>query len=471
MPLKSLSLLLAATLVGSCAFPGTPPKHRQPPVDVPPSWDTTAPEGRIDGWLEEFDAPALTRLVHEAVARNFDLQSAASRVEAARAQAAIAGGDRLPRVQATVGASRSRTRGAAAQAGIGDNPSDRFELQGQVSWEADLWGRLSDEARAARADWQAAQADYEAARLSLAANIARSWFNVIEARAQTRLARDTVESFEKSLETIESRFRQGIGEALDVRLARNNLAGGRANLLQRQRQQRNLTRSLEILAGRYPAAQIELPETLPDISAPVPAGLPARLLERRPDLVAADSRLNASGYRLAGAQKNRLPGITLTANGGTSSDALRSLVDVDLLVWTVAANLIQPIFEGGRLAAQRDLARARDREALNDYAQKALTAFREVEDALDSESYLVEQEDASRTAAREARAAERLAQDQYRRGLTGIITLLESQRRKFNADSALIDITNLRLQNRIDLHLALGGNFDSRSRSQTALVE
>lgn len=469
MPVKPALALLASILAAACASPGAPPADRRPPVDVPASWSTEAPSGPLGGWLADLGTPALTRLVHEAVTRNFDLQSAASRVQAARAQARIAGADTLPRIQATAGASRSER--ATADAGIVDNPSNHFEVQGQVSWEADLWGRLSDESRATREEWQAAMADYDAARLSLAANVARRWFDVIAAQAQTRLARDTVESFSKSLDTIENRYRQGIGDALDVRLARNNLAAARANLAQRRRQQRNLTRALETLAGRYPAALAEPPDTLPDITSAVPAGLPAGLLERRPDLVAANARLNASGYRVAGADKNRLPGIALTASGGTSSNALRDLVDVDLLVWTVAASLTQPIFEGGRLAAQRDLARARDREALNDYASKALTAFREVEDALDSESYLADQEEASRTAAREARAAEELAEDQYRRGLTGIITLLESQRRKFNADSSLIDVANSRLQNRIDLYLALGGDFEDGSAARTALAE
>lgn len=472
-PFLSLVIFAAA----GCAAPGPMPDERQPPVEFPGSWragdrgDAGTRDGRITAWLEEFRDPALTELVEEARAGNLELRAAASRVNAARAQARIAGADPLPALQLAGGAGRTK-RSGVNQTGLVENPSNSYELRGQLSWEADLWGRLSDSTRAARADWHAATADYRAARLSLAANIARRWFDVIESRAQTRLARDTVESFEKSLATIENRYRQGIGEALDVRLARNNLAVARANLSQRRRQQRNLVRGLETLLGRYPSGAMDrLPDTLPEISISVPAGLPAQLLERRPDLVAAESRLEAAGFRLAGARKNRLPGLTLTANGGTSSDALKDLVDLDFFVWTIAANLVQPIFQGGRLDAQRQLAEARDDEALNNYAQAALTAFREVEDALDSEAYLVEQFQASRTAAEEAQAAEVLALDQYRRGLTGIIILLESQRRKFNADSALIAVINLRLQNRINLHLALGGDFDTQHPGQTASAE
>jgi len=470
MPLKPLSLLLVAVVAGGCAAPGTAPENRQPAVRIPNSWGTNVSEGRINGWLTEFGDPELTRLVNEAVAHNFELKSAAGRVQEARAQARITAADRLPQTQVTAAATHSEA-GSAADSVAPGGASDRLELQGQLSWEADLWGRLSDESRAAYSDWRAARADYDGARLSLAANIARQWFAVIDARAQTRLARETVESFRKSLETIENQYRQGLGAALDVRLARNNLAAAHANLMQRQRQEHNLTRGLEILAGRYPAGEMKLPETLPDISRPVPAGLPAQLLERRPDLVAAASRLEASGYRLAASEKNRLPDISLTAGGGNSSSALRRLLDLDSFVWTLAANVVQPVFQGGRLSSERDLAAARDDQAVNDYAETTLTAFREVEDALDSEAYLVAQEQATRNAAREAHAAETLAEEQYRRGLTDIVTLLEAQRRKFNADSALIEVTNLRLQNRIDLHLALGGDFKSGAEPQTASSE
>lgn len=470
MSVRIISTLLVMVSMAGCAQHATAPDQRGPPVDIPSSWQAGGSEGRVDAWLADFREPALEGLVAEALARNFELRSAASRVAAARAQARIVGADRQPQLQLAGTASRSK-RGTERNTQFTDDATDRFELSGQLSWEADLWGRLSDQARAARTDLRAAKADYEAARLSLAANIARQWYNVVEARAQRRLAENTVASFEQSLDTIENRYRQGIADSLEVRLARNNLASARATMLQRRRQQHNLVRGLEILAGRYPAGALEQPATLPAVPDPVPAGLPDQLLERRPDLQAAESRLRAAGYRLSSEEKNRLPGVALTASAGTASDALRDVMDLDDFIWTLAANLTQPIFQGGRLEAQRDLAAARDHEALNDYAQTALTAFREVEDALDSEAWLTDQERAARTAAEEARAAEELALDQYRRGLTEIITLLESQRRRFNADSALIEVVNLRLQNRINLHLALGGGFETPPGRHTAGAE
>lgn len=469
MPYKILVLLLGVTSTAGCALQDKSAADRTPSIDIPASWRADASPEPVKAWLADFRDPALISLVEEAVIRNFQLRSAASRVRAARAQARIAGAEPRPRAQLAASANRSR-RGAAGTV-LPESTSDRWELSGQLSWEADLWGRLSDAARAARADWRASEADFAAARLSLAANIARQWFNVIEVQAQQRLAEDTVESFETSLATVENRYRQGIGDALDVRLARNNLETARAGLLQRRRQHQNLVRGLEILAGRYPSGAMPQSGSLPELPGPVPAGLPSQLLERRPDLLAAETRLRAAGFRLAGAEKNRLPAIALTANAGTSSDALRNLIDLDYLIWNLAANLAQPVFQGGRLAAERDLAAARDDEALQDYAHAVLTAFREVEDALDSDTWLLAQEQAARRAAEEAREAETLALDQYRRGLTEIITLLEAQRRKFNADSALIEIVNLRVQNRIDLHLALGGAFERPGERRAAGVD
>jgi len=470
MPFRCTFLVTVAVVLAGCALPRSQPGQAELPLAVPGSWQSGAMPGQVGDWLRQFRDPALTKLVEEAVSVSFELRGAASRLRAAGASARIAGAGRWPRLQVSGTGERS-DRGGSLDTGVGGTRSERFELRGQVSWEADLWGRIADDSRAATSELAAARADYRAARLSLAANIARQWFDTSAARAQARLARDTVASFESSLETVEERYRQGIGAALDVRLARNNLADARTNLFQRRRQAKNRGRALETLLGRYPAGDIQPPNSLPAVPQAVPAGLPARLLEQRPDLVAAAARLEAAGYRRASTDKNRLPAISLSASGGASSEALREVIDLDSLIWTLAANIVQPVFQGGRLAAQRELAAARESEALNDYARAALTAFREVEDGLDSESYLSEQENAARAAAAEARQAEKLARDQYKRGLVDIITLLESQRRRFNADSALIEVMNARLLNRINLHLALGGDYSVSPGPRTVSTE
>lgn len=463
-----LMSLVALFVASGCATYTVQSPDSKVPLDIPDQWHYSQSAASVESWFEDIDVPELFTLISEAVGQNFDLQSVSQRVEAARFQAQIAGAARLPQIDVSATGSRDKRSGVNNTSFV-DNPSNQFRLQGQVNWEADIWGRLSDATKAAYSDFEVARANFEAARLSLAANVARQWFNLIEAKQQASLAQETVDSFNSSLDIIESQYRRGIGDALDVHLARSNLATAQANLQLRRRETGNAARVLQILLGRYPDGRLQIPVTLPEIRRSVPAGLPSQLLERRPDLIAAELELRASGYRFLEASKNRLPRLQLTANTGTSSDELRELVDIDFLVWSLIGNVVQPIFQGGRLQAERELAEAREKEALNRYAQAILTAFQEVETALDSESFLWQQVEALDLAATEAQAAEELAVDQYRRGLTNIVTLLESQRRAFNARSSFLAVSNQRLQNRINLYLALGGDF--HLKMQTTDVE
>jgi multidrug efflux system outer membrane protein len=448
MALVVMSLALA--LNGCVTLPTQAP---QPPA-VPAHWQAPSSLENSVGqsWLDDFQAPGLVRLVEGALRHNRDLQATAARMEAARAQARIAGAPLLP--QAELGLDAARGTSASNR-----SPSADFGLQAQIQWEADLWGRLGDAARAAAQDAMAAERDWRAARLSLAAAVARGWFSVIETGQQLRLARHTGESFRRSLEVIEERYRRGLDSALEVRLARTDVAAADANLAARQRELDAAVRSLERLLGRYPGAALEATSELPGMRGQVPAGLPAELLARRPDLLAAEQRLSAAGERLEEARKNRLPTLSLTARGGTASEQLRDLLDWDNLVWRLLAGVVQPLFQGGRLQAEQALAKARHREAWAAYAQAVLTALSEVETALAAEARYREQEISLATATREAREAELLAEARYRQGLVDIITLLESRRRAFDAESTWLRTARERLDNRVGLYLALGGEF------------
>lgn len=448
----SLLLFLAGCMLQN------PTVRDESPLAYSPGWSAGGKPLPVQPWLDDFDDAGLKVLVNEAVGNNFSLKAAAARVSQAQARARIAGADRFPNIDLSAVAARGKTSPGTSQ-GFGGITTDSFRLQGELSWEADLWGRIADRTRAALADAETTEWEYDAARLSLGANVTRAWLDCIEAKRQLRLAEQTVDNFERSLLVVEEQFRRGIGAALDVRLARSNLAAAESNLQQRIRQLRTLLRSLEVLLGRYPYGSVTIPDDFPDLTTPVPVGLPSELLTRRPDLIAAERRLLAAEFRSADAERNRFPRIVLTSNGGTASDELHDLLDLDFSVWSLAANLTQPLFQAGRLEAEREQAAAQVVETYNDYAQTVLTAFNEVEAALDATSYLDEQQTALEVAAREAAAAETLALDQYQRGLTEIITLLESQRRAFNAQSTLLTLINQRLQNRINLHLALGGDF------------
>ncbi len=432
-----------------------------PAVQIPDSWSAEqAPSAPVEPWLDDFDDTALAALAREAVGANFELAANTARFDAAMARAVIAGADRLPVIAAAIDATRSKRALDAGRDGLARRRTT-FTAELDISWEADVWGRLGNLARAAAIDVDVSQSDYSAARLSLAANVARVWFDAAENTLQLRLAERTVASFQSTLDVIEDRFRLGLNSALDVRLARANVA---VAVSQREAEQANLDaarRRLEVLLGRYPAGVLETRADLPVINRTVPAGLPSELLTRRPDLLAAERRLAAADERASAAAKNRLPQLVLTGAGGAGSSDVTDLLDTGALLWRLAAGVTVPVFEGGRLRAQSELADADSREALALYAQALLRALSEVETALSAERYLAGQEQALAEAAQESVLAEELALEQYRAGLVEIITLLESQRRSFDAQQALIRTRNRRLQNRVDLYLALGGDFDA----------
>ncbi|MGI9304807.1 MAG: efflux transporter outer membrane subunit [Gammaproteobacteria bacterium] len=456
----SLLCLLGVCLAGCSVLP----EHRSPPPElgIPPTWAGGAQDSAVQPWLQDFADPVLRVLTEDAVEANHDLRAATARVRAAQADARIGGADRLPQISASFSASRNK-RNSTGGFTVTSARTDNFGLDGEISWEADIWGKLYNQAHAATLDLRVSQAEYNAARLSLAANIARAWFNAIEARLQRDLASDTAENFQNNLEVIEEGFRGGINSALDVRLQRANVATARSRLASEKARYDANVRTLEVLLGRYPSSELKTAAQLPELARDVPAGLPSELLNRRPDLIAARLRLAAADERVNQAQKNLLPSLRLTASGGTSASELRDLVDLDFIVWTLASNLAAPVFQGGRLRAEVERARARDEELLAAYAQTALQAFQEVETAMSAEAWLADQEAALQIAANESKEAEVLALEQYRDGLAGIVTLLESQRRSFDSQSALIQTANQRLQNRVDLYLALGGDFAAPS--------
>jgi multidrug efflux system outer membrane protein len=408
------------------------------------------------GWLSEFDDARMTKLVMEALKHNNNLQSAAHRLRAAKEGTIIGGAARKPTVGASTGYRRSGGENASSSAS--------YSLSLNASWEPDLWGRLRNSDLASRADYSAALADYRGARLSLAANTARSWCNLVTAERQLDLAQRTVISYQKALPVVERRYKAQTLRAVDVKFARNNIASAERTLRSRRLSRNDAARVLEALLGRYPSATIASSSTLPILSQNVPAGLPSELLARRPDLQAARADLFASAQRAEIFRKNLLPSLNL--NGGLSNgdSSIRRAFDPNFLVYSVAASLAQTIYRGGALSAQARAALERNRAKINDYATSALLAFREVESAIDADHSLSEQETFLETEVEQSNLAEKRALDDIALGVEGasFLEYLEAQRRAESARAALIRLRNLRLQNRIDLHLALGGDFATR---------
>lgn len=421
-----------------------------------PAWTAAAASSDVFSardWTADFQDPELQGLIDEALAGNFSLQAAYARLDAARELARMSGAQVWP--SATLNSTGSRYYSEAS-----NMRSDTFTANARVSWELDLWGRVRASAKSAQAGYEATEADMRAARFSLAANTAAAWYAAVEAKAQLELSQMTLDAFRDNLQVINERFGRGLSSALEVRLMRANVASAEASYEQRLRMLDSSVRSLEVLLGRYPANALEVSDALPELDGRIPAGLPSELLQRRPDLQAAELRLRAAELDADVAHKNRYPSISLTATGGTSSDELDELIDSDFHIWNLAYNLSQPLFDSGRLAAAADRADAQYNVSLASYGQTLLNAFREVETVLVAQESLAREERVSRVQMEESIAAETLAWEQYNRGLVDIITVLESQRRAFSARRTFLDVQQARVQNRIDLYLALGGGFD-----------
>ncbi len=424
---------------------------------APAGWASPADSDAVsESWIAAFGDAELEALVAEALAANFGLESSAQRARAAAAAARIAGAARIPALGA--GLRSSRQKSFIATPGFsGPIESESHALNLSAQWEIDVWNRLG-QARDAAIDLREASVhDVQALRLSLTSQVAKTWFNAIEARFQYELATASAASFDAKLDTLESRYRRGLAEAFDLRLLRAQAASSRAAALSRRVQLDSAVRLLETLLGRYPAAALAVGDRLPATPPPPSAGLPATLLERRPDLLAQGRRLAAAAAHESSARRNWLPAISLTASDGTAATRFADLLDDAFNVWSVAGAVAQPIFQGGRLKAERTQADANYLSALAQYKETALRAFREVETALRAESELAELERQAVIAAGESERAEEQAWRLYGRGLVDISAALDAQRRAFDARSQRISVENRRLQNRVDLHIALGG--------------
>lgn len=449
-----LSLLLAA----GCA--SSPEQAPTPDIQEPPEW-TAGPigvEGTPEAWLQDFEDPILTALVQEALVNNADLKSTAAKFDQSIAEARIAGADRRPSAGLGLNGTRQKisTFGPTSTGGV---RFENYNLSLDVSWELDLWGRLFDRTSAAIAQAEASQAELEAARMSLAAQVARAWFNYKAAAEQLALATRTAETYIENLKTGEARFRKGLSEGINLRRTRTQKASAIADVATRKRTLDRAARALEVLLGRYPAASLESGTGLPELPAAIPTGLPSDLLNRRPDLIAAERRLAAADKELLASKKERLPKISLTASGGSSSQEFKNLLDSNFSVWSLGANLAQPIFQGGRIRAGIDRRAALRDQTLANYRATALRAFLEVESTLAAESFLKHEQTQLYLAASEAAAAEKLAKQGYYNGTSEFIVWLDAQRTADSVNSRLIATRNLLLQNRVDLYLALGGPF------------
>ena len=466
----ALAVMLFA---GACRAPQQAREGDTPPnIPIPDAWfaeqgDALA-QSQLAGWWNTFDDPQLTALVERVLMHNTDLRASASRLQAAQAQARIAGAALYPSVLARGDAGRQRQNFVGLPIPGSDNrvltsTTSNYGVSLDVTWELDLWGKLDARDRAADASFRASEADFVAAQLSLAGQAAKTWFALTEAKLQRDNTARTVQSYEQSAQILRGRFAQRGVAALDLRLAESQLATGRALLAAYEEQVRRVVRQLEFLAGDYPAGELECEGQFPVLPAELPSVLPGELLQRRPDLVSAERRMAQADLQLYAARKDLYPSLSLTTNIGRRSSDVGDLNDPDFDVWGWVGNISAPLFQGGRLSAQIDFEQASVQAALYDWARDLLNAYLEVETALSADGPLRRREEQLGLAAEHADAARRLAEERYLLGRNDIIAVLDARQRAFTNRSAQLTAQRELLDLRVDLFLALGGGFGEDS--------
>jgi multidrug efflux system outer membrane protein len=458
-PFSLILLPFCLVLIAGCATksPPTSAQVRQQAltnVALPSAWKAGGPAGRIaDDWLATFHDAQLDALVREALSNNLDLRVTAFRVGQAAQYVEVAKAAMRPAINL------AGTGGL--KAGGGSDLSSALQgIMLAVSWEPDLWGRIRYGRNAAREAYAASQADFEFARQSLAATVAKSWFTATETWLEYEIVEDTLKSTQQLLSLAERRHEIGSGNEQDVALARANLGTLQDNSAQLQFAYTQALRALELLLGRYPAAELKASHNLTKLPGPVPVGMPLDALERRPDLIAAERRVAAAFNRVGEAKAARLPRLTLNAGvAALDSQVLQLKTDYSNPSLGMNGKLIAPIYQGGALNAQVKIRTLEQQEAVADYARMALRALGDVENALAAGSTLAQRDEILQRTLADNQRGLSLAETSFRVGKSDTRAVQEHQLTVYSARLTLLRVQSEQLSQRVNLHLALGGSF------------
>ena len=472
---RGVTPILAALLLSACAAPvfkqpaiDTPAAFKEAPGDVKTAADGSQwraargaeqqPRGQ---WWLAFQDPRLTELVDEATHNNASLAVAAARVKQARAIAGIAQADRVPQVG--LGLQAQRARPAALEAGNAAAPQTSYSASLSASYEVDLFGRVGANVEAARQDAGASEASYRSVLLSLQADVAQQWFRLRALDAELATVASAVRLREESVGVNQRRFDLGdIGE-FDLTRAKTELSATRAEAIGLQRQRTTAEHALAVLLGR-PAARLSATTApLPDsVTLPaIPAGLPSTLLERRPDIAAAQRAMEAANARIGVARAAMFPALSIDAAGGGVGGAVSDVFKWSSRSWVLGALLSLPIVDGGRNRANVTRSEAVLEESVAAYRERVLAAFAEVEDNLAGVRILAEQGVQLDDAVRSARRSAALARKLYEAGRSSYLDLLDAQRNLATVERSAVQLRGNQALTTVALIRALGGGWDA----------
>jgi NodT family efflux transporter outer membrane factor (OMF) lipoprotein len=470
-PLRLFALVPAFALLASCTVG---PNYVRPTADTPAAfkemegWKTAQPRDQeLRGkWWETYNDPLLNGLEEQVSVSNQNLAQAAAQFRQSRALVQSARAGFLP----TVSGGASVTRGQSSLNTDSQNqtfvqssrsPSSSYSLPLDAVWEADLWGRVRRTVESNEAGAQASAADLEALRLSIQAELAQNYFQLRALDAQRQLFADTIAAYQRSLTLTQNQHAAGVVAKVDVIQPQTQLRTTQAQSLDIGVQRSQLEHAIALLIGK-PASNYSLAVAPLAATPPVlPVGLPASLLERRPDIAAAERRMAAANTQIGVAQAAYYPSLTLSASGGFQSSSFSNWLTAPSRFWSLGPALAQTLFDGGLRRAQTDQAIAAYDANVAGYRQTVLTGFKEVEDNLAALRILEEEATIRDEAVQNARQSVALTTNQYKAGIVSYLNVVTVQATALANERAAVDVLNRRLAARVLLIKALGGGWDA----------
>jgi multidrug efflux system outer membrane protein len=469
--------VLFLILLAACSLA---PKLEQPAVDTPAQWKelsesergvwkTAQPadaESRGE-WWKVFGDPLLDQFEAEAVTANQNLKAAAARVAQVRALVGVANAERYPTVGYGFGPTRVQPTGVSLglPPGVFVQPYTAWRGLLTASYEVDLFGRISDNVAAARSDYESSEAAFRSVLLALQADVAQTYFALRQTDAELVVTRETVKLRAESLRLVQRRFDAGDISELDLARAKTELALAQNDAIALERRRAQLEHALAVLLGRAPASFDLVPAPLVSDVPAIPAGLPSALLERRPDIAAAQRQMAATNSRIGIAKAAFYPVLNITAIGGYESSQLDQLFRWSSRTWAIGpiagTMLTGPLFEGGRNRANLDRSYAALEESVAGYRQTVLSAFAEVEDNLAGLRTLAGQANATRDSVDSAARALKIADSRYRAGATGYLDVIDAERTLLTVQLLDVQIRGARAVSTVALVRALGGGWEA----------
>lgn len=481
---RSFRALFAGAVVLGLAGCATGPDYQRPDIAVGTEYgaadlmDTAANRGWVrvepdedalrSDWWTIFNDPTLNQMMENLLDTNFELERAEALHRQAQATLQATRAGLFP----VLGTSASMTRSGSGQgaggglAGGGSAVQNQYSLTGTVSWEVDVWGRIRRSIEADRAGADASAADVASTRLSLQSTLAQSYFRLWALDAESALLQRTVEAYERSLALTRNRLAAGVAAPADVAVSTTQLENARAQLQSLVWQRSELEHALAALQGLAPSTfRLDVAADFPVILPQVPVGVPAQLLVRRPDVAAAERRVQQANATIGVAQAAWFPDLTLSAQGGYRSGQWAQWLTAPARFWSLGPALALTIFDGGARSARVDQARAAYDAQAASYRQSVLTALREVEDVLVQLDSLAREADIQDRALRAARESLTLTRNQYEAGLIDYLSVVQVETTALNAERAALALKTNRLLATVQLITALGGGWDATARS------